>query len=138
MKFSGISRAQLIEEMREYREQLQGDVEFFACNVGWYGRAKLDAVKAELSAVCALIGFLAGKAVKVAQTVANRPRCSFHKAIRRCYAIARENGLDTRNDDAMRSAISRALGRQIESRDELNGGDWQAVGDAIKFGALAW
>lgn len=56
MKFSGIGRAQLVAEMREYQAQLRGDVEFFACNVGWYGRAQLDAVKAELSAVCAFLG----------------------------------------------------------------------------------
>lgn len=138
MKFSGIGKAQLVAEMREYRAQLRGDVEFFACNVGWYGGAKLDAVKAELSAVCAFLGYLIGKAVKVAQTVTNRPRCAFHKEIRRCFAIAKERGLNVKDESGMRAAICRAFGFTIASRDVLNAGDWKTVGDMVKRGELAW
>ncbi len=48
MNCSGIGRAQLVEDLRGYKMQLVGDVEFFAVNVGWHGRAKLNAVKGEL------------------------------------------------------------------------------------------
>ncbi len=64
--------------------------------------------------------------------------CAFHKAIRRCYAIAKDCGLNVKDEPAMRRAFGRALGHNIESRDELNGNDWQAVGDMMKRGALAW
>jgi len=140
MKFSeiSISRAELVAELKAYRAKLVGDAEFFAVNVGWWGRAKLDAVKAELNAVCELLASLVGKVAKAAQTGTNRPRCAFHKEIRRVFAIARDKGLDTKDDEAMRASFGRSLGRRIESRDELNGGDWQAVGDLMKRGTLAW
>ncbi len=133
-----ISKEQLVEELRAYQEQLQGDVEFFAVNVGWHGRAKLEAVKAEFNAVCELLAFLVVKVAKAAQRVTNRPRCAFHKAIRRTFAIAKHCGLNVKDESGMRRAFGRALGRPIESRDELNGNDWQAVGDMMKCGALAW
>ena len=129
-----ISKEQLIEEMRGYQAQLQGDVEFFACNVGWYGRAKLEAVKAELKAVVEFLGYLVGKVAKVT----NRTRCSFHKEIRRAFAIAKDCGLNVEDKPAMRRAFGRALGRRIETREEMNASDWQTVGRMMKRGALAW
>jgi Tfp pilus assembly protein PilE len=65
-------------------------------------------------------------------------RCPFYRSIRRAYAIARDLGLDTKADDAMRAAFGRCLGRTIKSRDELNGGDWMLLGDAMKARRLAW
>jgi hypothetical protein len=67
-----------------------------------------------------------------------KPRCLHYKAIRRAFAIAREAGLDTRADEKMRAAFARVLGRVIESREELSGGDWLLVGNAIKTRHLAW
>lgn len=67
----------------------------------------------------------------------SRPRCPHYRAIRRAFAIAREKGLDTRADEAMRAAFGRCLGRTVETRECMNGAEWQAVGDAIKRG-LAW
>lgn len=79
-------------------------------------------------------------AAPVALVVASpkAPRCPFYRAIRRAYAIARDLGLDTKADDAMRAAFSRCLGRTIESRDELNGGDWMRLGDELNARRLAW
>ncbi len=79
-------------------------------------------------------------AAPVALPVASesRPRCPFYRSIRRAFAIARDLGLDTKADDAMRAAFGRCLGRTIESRDELNGDDWMRLGDAMKARRLAW
>lgn len=137
MQFSGISREQLVSELGAYELQLRDCVEFFECNVGWHGRAKLEAVKAELSAVVAFLGALVAKAVKVTQAATQRARCPHFKAIKRAFAIAREKGLDVRADEAMRVAFGRCLGRTVETRECMNGGEWQAVGDAMKRG-LAW
>lgn len=137
MQFSGISQEQLVAQLSAYELQLRDYVEFFECNVGWHGRAKLEAVKAELSAVVAFLGALVVKAAKVAQTATQRARCPHFKAIKRAFAIARDAGLNTRDDDAMRRAFGRSLGRTIESRECMSGGDWQAVGDAMKRG-LTW
>ncbi len=133
-----ISKEQLIEELRAYQAQLQGDVEFFLINVGWWGRAKLDAVKAELQDVQAFLASLVGSGANVAQRATKRTRCPHYRAIRRTFAIAKDCGLNTNNESGMRRAFGRALGRTIESRDELNGGDWQAVGDMVQRGVLAW
>jgi Tfp pilus assembly protein PilE len=72
------------------------------------------------------------------QTATQRARCPFYRSIRRAYAIARDAGLDTKADEAMRAAFGRCLGRAIASRDELNGGDWALLGDEIKARRLAW
>jgi hypothetical protein len=66
------------------------------------------------------------------------PRCSFYKSIRRAYAIAKDAGLDTRADDAMRAAFAAFLGRSVPTRETLNARDWLLVGDAIKSRRLAW
>jgi len=136
--FSGIGRVQLVKELRTYELQLRGDVDFFAVNVGWHGRAKLDAVEAELQDVRTFLASLVAAPEKAAQSATARPRCPHYKAIRRTFAIAKDRGLNTKDESAMRRAFGRALGRQIESRDEMNGGDWQVVGDMMKRGALAW
>ncbi len=131
MKFSGISRAQLLKELKAEAEVLTACVANCIASVRWH-------FEGELRHVRAFIEYLTATPSNVAQTVSKAPRCSFHKAIRRVFAIAREHGLDTRADEPMRAAVGRALGRSIESRDELNGGDWQAVGDMMKRGVLAW
>jgi hypothetical protein len=74
----------------------------------------------------------------VAQRVTAAPRCSFYKSIRYCFAVARDAGLDTRADDAMRAAFAAFLGRAVPSRETLNGRDWMLVGNAIKSRRLAW
>ncbi len=78
-------------------------------------------------------------AAPVALPVASvsRPRCPHYRAVKRAFAIAREKGLDVRDSEAMRAAFGRCLGRTVETRECMNGGEWQAVGDAIKRG-LAW
>jgi DNA-binding Lrp family transcriptional regulator len=67
-----------------------------------------------------------------------KPRCAFYREIRRCYAIAREAGLDVKADARMRAAFSRFLGRKVESREEMRAGDWLLVADAIKGRRLSW
>ncbi len=138
MKFSGISRAQLLEELKAYQAQLQGDVEFFSINVGWYGRAKLDAVKAELSDVQAFLASLVGSGANVAQTGSKAPRCPHYHVIRRAFAIARDKGLNVKDESAMRSAIAAQLGMPVPSRDVLGAWHWKIIGDLIKADMLAW
>ncbi len=81
--------------------------------------------------------------VKTRQTVTQREsvprvRCAWYRAIRRAYAIARDCGLDTKADAAMRAAFAAYFGRAIESREQLTARDWLAVGDAVKARRLAW
>jgi len=47
------------------------------------------------------------------------PRCPHYKSIRRTFAIAKNCGLNVKDEAAMRRAFGRALGRQIETREEL-------------------
>jgi hypothetical protein len=79
-------------------------------------------------------------AVPVALPVASvsRPRCPFYRSVKRAFAIARDLGLDTKADEAMRAAFGRYLGRAISSREELDGSDWMLIGDALKARRLAW
>lgn len=147
MKFSGINQTQLVTELKLYRVQLQGDVEFFAVNVGWHGRAKLDAVKAELRAVCEFIVYLVesganADAPNIAHYATARVRCPHYKAIRHTFAIAKDRGLNMKDKPVMRAAFARAfaraLDRTIASRDEMNGGNWDYVVRQMHRGSLAW
>ncbi len=76
------------------------------------------------------------------ENVAQRAVAASHspsvKSIRRCFAVAREVGLDTRADAAMRASFSRFLGRAIESRAALKPADWSMIGTAIKAQELTW
>lgn len=69
---------------------------------------------------------------------ASAPRCPSYGSIRACFGFARGAGLDTKDDAAMREAFARFLGRDIASRDELNGFDWSSCADGIRRGELAW
>jgi hypothetical protein len=93
---------------------------------------------AHLAAMMPACAALVVVPANVPQNEAQRARCPFYRSIRRAYAIARDAGLDTKADDAMRLAFGRCLGRAIASRDELNGSDWSLIGDAIKARRLAW
>ncbi len=81
---------------------------------------------------------VAAPVANVAQAAIARPRCPFHRCIRRAFAIAKEAGLDTRNDEGFRRAVGDYFGRAIESREQLTARDWLAVGDAVKARRLAW
>jgi len=124
MKFSGISRAQLVRELKEERDVLSRCV----ANCLPIVRAHFAA---ELGDVVAFIEYLSA-------VPESARRCPHYRAIRRTFAIAKDRGLDVKDESAMRRAIGRALGRTIESRDELGASDWQTVGDLMKRGALAW
>jgi hypothetical protein len=130
-KFSGISRAELVRELKEERELLVKCVAVCAAVVRSHFEACLRDVEAFLA-------YLLKPVTKAAQTATNRKRCSFHKEIRRVFAIARDKGLNVKDESGMRAAFSRALGRPIETREELAAGDWRAVGDWLQRGTLAW
>lgn len=74
----------------------------------------------------------------VASVPSQTAPCAHYKAIRRTFAIAKYRGLNTNNESAMRRAFGRALGRPIESRAEMSGGDWTTCADMMKRNALAW
>ena len=65
-------------------------------------------------------------------------RCEFYREIKRFMAIALEAGLDTDAKDRCRGAVGALLGRRIESRADLTGAEWAAMGAAIKAGKLIW
>ena len=62
------------------------------------------------------------------------------KAIKRFFAIARENGLDTSKaaKARMRHAIENALRRCFDSRSDITTEEWFYLGDLIKAGRLKW
>jgi hypothetical protein len=68
---------------------------------------------------------------------ASRVRCGHWKAIKRAFAIARENGLDTSKvgKARMRHTMEDVLGKCVDSRGQYSGSDWMRFGDAIKAGA---
>ena len=100
-------------------------------------RTLFDAVAAT---VAAMLQSAAAKAARAIATVKaeSAPRCAFYREIRRCYAIAREAGLDVKADAKMRESFSRFLGREIESREELRAGDWYLIASEIKAHRLSW
>lgn len=67
-----------------------------------------------------------------------KARCPHYTAIKTFMAIAREHGLDTNAKDRCRGAVGVLLGRRIESRADLTGAEWAAMGAAIKAGKLCW
>jgi sugar phosphate isomerase/epimerase len=72
---------------------------------------------------------------KVAKT---KTPCAWAKEIRRFFAIAKERGLDTKNDESMRRAFENFFFRPVASREELDGRDWAQAADAVKSNQLAW
>lgn len=67
-----------------------------------------------------------------------RARCPHHKQIRTFFSFARGAMLDTRDEDAMRDALSRFVGRELETRADLSGSEWACAADAVKRGKLVW
>jgi hypothetical protein len=107
---------------------------------------KADAVSSEVDAVKSFIEYLEtsgetpddAPAPVAAAKPAKPVRCPWAREIRRCFAIASEHGLDTRNDEAMRKAFSAFLGHPVESREDLTGLDWLRCANRIKTGELSW
>jgi DNA-binding Lrp family transcriptional regulator len=129
-----ISREQLESELREYSQTL--------ALVATVKSAPLAAKEAreELPHVLAFIAHLEAMPAtpQAASTRAPKVRCAWYREIRRCYAIAREAGLDVKADAKMRASFSRFLGRAIESREELRAGDWYLIASEIKAHRLSW
>ena len=101
---------------------------------------KADAASSEIDAIKAFIDFLEAQADAVVAVVtkAVRKGCAFHRTICRTFGIAKEHGLDTRDDAGMRAAIGRYLGRDVPTREVLRERDWLLIGNAIKYKQLAW
>ncbi len=78
--------------------------------------------------------------VEVVSAKVAKPRCPHYKAIQAFVAVAREAGLNTNANakDRCRGAVGALLGRRIESRADLTGAEWAAMGAAIKAGKLVW
>ncbi len=110
-------------------EELQGDA--MGCE---------DDFRMEFAACAALEELGAMDAAPVAPVKASRVRCNHYKAIRRCYAIARDAGLDISKDGKakMRHCFETVTGQCVESRGEYDGAAWLAFGDKIKSGAARW
>ena len=98
--------------------------------------------KAEFQACQALEELAAMDAAPVAPVAvkAAQVRCNHYKAIRRCYAIARDAGLDISKAGKakMRHCFETVTGQCVESRSEYSGAAWLAFGDAIKAGVARW
>ena len=131
MKFSGISRAQLVRELEAERDVLT------ACAAKGLPIARAH-FAGELRDVQAFLEYLTAAPENTPQSATARPRCAHYRAIRRAFAIARERGLNVKDESEMRRAFGRALGREVTTREELNGRDWSLCADMMKRGALAW
>lgn len=94
--------------------------------------------RAAVLRVALIIEVLEAGIVQEAAQAVKAPRYPFYREIRRAYAIAREAGLDTKADEAMRAAFASILGRKVPSRETMNGRDWLLVGNAIKERRLTW
>ncbi len=95
------------------------------------GRANhYEVLAAAARPVAVEVAAIEGKPVKA--------RCNHYKAIQTFMAIAREAGLNTSAKDRCRGAVGALLGRRIESRADLTGAEWAAMGAAIKAGKLIW
>lgn len=129
-----ISRESLVAELREYAGTLE-----LVAKVKSAPLAAQDA-REELPIVLSFIDKLTVKSapVKVSSAKKSAPRCTWYRDIRRCYAIAREVGLDVKADDAMRAAFACFLGREVPTREVLDGDDWFLIGNAIKSRRLSW
>ena len=60
------------------------------------------------------------------------------KAMRRFYAVAKAAGLDLKEVQKMKAALSKYLGRPVPSRRDLSAGQWAEVSAAIELELLAW
>jgi hypothetical protein len=69
---------------------------------------------------------------------ASQGRCPWFRLIRAFYGAAQGRNLDTKNDEAIRAALGRFVGRNIESRAELRAGEWNDAAAAVRRGQLAW
>ncbi len=126
-KFSGINQAQLVAELEERAQELQFVVAFAQRTPRVAPHFAPDAE--ELADVRAFLAYLqqeAPDAASAAQSATNHrragvKRCPHFKAIRRCYAIAADRGLNVKEEPAMRRAFGRALGREVTTREELTG-----------------
>ncbi len=144
MKFSGISRAQLVAELEARAQELQFVVAFAQRTPRVAAHFAPDAE--ELAVVRAFLAYLqqeAPNAASAAQSATSRrragvKRCLHLKAIRRCYAIAADRNLNVKEEPAMRRAFGQALGREVTTREDLNGDDWEVVGNMMKRGTLVW
>lgn len=129
---------EVIAEIEEYAATLERGITLAVET----GKDAIEAYfRAEVANARAFLAFHAPKPAapkQSAQREASAPRCSFHREIRRAFAIMREAGLDAKNSDAMREAFARFLGREITSREELTGNEWNWLGSAIKRRELAW
>lgn len=67
-----------------------------------------------------------------------KARCPFHANIRKFFAAARDRGLDTTADGAMRLALSNYFDRAIMSRQQLSGAQWFEAAEAVQRFQIAW
>jgi hypothetical protein len=149
-KFTGV---RFDRELGEFEAVVCGEVEGWG-NTAREASAKLQeciawraAVASKAQAPVAVESRTTVAAVAVPVRVASAPRiateraqvkCAWFRLIRAFYGAAQGRNLDTKNDEAIRAALARFVGRNIESRAELRAGEWNAAADAVRRGALAW
>lgn len=132
----GLTVAQALEAAKAERADREANFRYWALR-GPVGRGYHTACK-RIEAIEYVIAVLDAAQLPAAPVAERAPRCPFYREIRRCYAIAREAGLDTEADEAMRAAFARYLGRTVPTRETLCGADWARVANAIKGKRLAW
>lgn len=60
------------------------------------------------------------------------------RAMRRFMAVSREAGLNLKEVEAMKAALSKYLGRPVPSRRDLSAGQWCELTEGVTFGLVAW
>ncbi len=73
-----------------------------------------------------------------APPVATKGKSPRYVAVQSFFGAAKTAGLDAKNEDRSRGAVSLFVGRRIESRAELANHEWSICADAIRDGRLFW
>jgi hypothetical protein len=60
------------------------------------------------------------------------------RAMKAFWKAAQADGMDTKDADGMRAALSGYLGRMVNSRRDLSAGEWREAAAGIEFCLLAW
>lgn len=60
------------------------------------------------------------------------------RTMRRFWAVAKSAGLDLKNEEGMKRALSKYFSRPVPSRRDLSIGMWCEAIEGIEFGLLAW
>ncbi len=107
-----------------------GEVRLYVAS--WFWQTELENWTAQIARL------QEGRARRDAALRGNAPRCPFYNCIRQFFACAQEQGLNTKDDAAMREALGGYFNIQLDTRKEMTGSMWLEAASAVRIRALAW